>query len=71
MHYMRYWTCHWHNRFWRSVVNSAGNPLGSSGINILSRRVVAPGRRGLHRFNSRWGIAARRPDDHRIVSELY
>ncbi len=40
---MHYWTCHWQNRYWKHEVNPEGNPLRSSGINMFTKRAVAPG----------------------------
>lgn len=40
---MRYWTCHWQNRFWRTDINQEGEPLQASGSNLFRKRGVAPG----------------------------
>jgi hypothetical protein len=40
---MRYWICHWQNRYWKNKINPEGNPLRSSGSNMFSKRGVTPG----------------------------
>ena len=40
---MRFWICHWQNRYWKHKINPEGNPLRSSGSNMFSKRGVAPG----------------------------
>src|ERR1017187_9785184 len=39
---MRYWICHWQNRYWKHEINPEGKPLRSSGSNMFSKRGVAP-----------------------------
>jgi hypothetical protein len=38
---MRYWTCHWQNRYWEN--NPEGTPVSASGSNLFSKRGVRPG----------------------------
>jgi len=40
---MRYWTCHWQNRYWRDEINPEGKALAASGSNLFSKRCVRPG----------------------------
>jgi len=40
---MRYWTCHWQNRYWTADSNDEGEPLTASGSNMFRKRGVAPG----------------------------
>ena len=40
---VRYWTCHWQNRFWRGDVNTENTPCRSSGSNSFRKRGVSPG----------------------------
>lgn len=40
---MRYWTCHWQNRYWTRESNDEGEPLKASGSNLFKRRGVAAG----------------------------
>jgi hypothetical protein len=38
---MRYWTCHWQNRYWRKDINLEGQPITSSGSNLFRHRGVS------------------------------
>lgn len=40
---MRYWICHWQNRYWKHEINPEGKRLRSSGSNMFTKRGVAPG----------------------------
>lgn len=39
----RFWTCHWHFRFWRPDVNREGQPVSASASNNFRRRGVSVG----------------------------
>ena len=39
---MRYWICHWQNRYWKHEINPEGKRLRSSGSNMFSKRGVEP-----------------------------
>lgn len=40
---IRYWTCHWQNRFWHPDINGEDGPVCHSAGNSFSKRGVAPG----------------------------
>ena len=40
---VRYWTCHWRNRFWRNDINREYSPCCSSGSNSFRKRGLSLG----------------------------